>query len=365
MNLSAVITRVADDGNVNSNITSVSDRIVREINRISQEIWQSHRWSFRWRNYRIVTDVDVNSGTATATNGSYSVTGTAAAFLSSHVNWHISFTADSIQNWYKVRSFTSTSQIELDVPYQGTSGSGKSYILRHFDYVLPTEPWDLGSVIVTADNRPLIIVEPMGSDVLCPVPLNNGYPTAASIYDSDDKPTVYSTGTVSGTINTTTVTGSGSTWLGNIYPGDILVIGSYSYTVRSVDSNTQITLYNYQQTTSTSASYTITRQFGRILRLMYPAVNRYTLDIRALRNYAPLVNNNDSNELLYRMPNAIILKAAAMELKQQNDQRAAVLEKDADIAVNRAKAEDDALTQKEPVAAIFTYRSAGFNRFVS
>ena len=365
MILSEFITRVADDSNVNSNIQTVSDRLVREINRICQEIWEGHRWSFRWRNYRIITDVDVTAGTVTATNGNRTITGAGTAFLSSHANWHIYFPGDSIQNWYKVRAYTSATQLELDVPYQGTTGASKSYVLRHFDYVLPTEQWDIGSLIVTSDNRPITILEPMGIDVYCPTPISHGYPTAVSIYGSDYDSTVYSTGTLSGTINTETITGSGTSWLDNVYPGDLVTIGSYKYRVRKVDSDTQITLYNNQQVTSAAlTSYTITRQFGRIVRVMYPSTNNYTIDIRALRKYAPLVNNNDTNELLERYPHPIILKTASLELKQQNDNRANILERDAEISLARAKADDDALTHREAAMPIFTYRGYSRERLV-
>lgn len=246
MIFSGVVTRVADDCKINSSRTDVSDRIKREINRVCQEIWDGHSWSFRWRNYRIVTDVDVTAGTVTATNGSYTITGASTSFTSSHVSWHIYFPGDSVQNWYKIRAFTSSTQLELDVPYQGTTGSSKAYVLRHFDYVLPTEPWDLGSITVTSERRPVAIVQPSSIDLIAPAPSYKGYPSAVSIYSSDDIATTYSTGTVSGTIDTVTLTGSATSWLANIYPGDIVTIGTNIYTVRFVNSDTLITLYNKQ-----------------------------------------------------------------------------------------------------------------------
>lgn len=356
MNLSDLITRVADDSNTRSSISSIGDRLTREINRVCEEIWNGFRWSFRWKNYRIVTDTDVTSGTVTATNGSRTVTGAGTGFSSSQATWHIYFPGDSILNWYKVRSVTSSSQIELDVPYTGVTGSSKSYILRHFDYVLPTEPWDLGAVVVTADNRVIPILEPYSIEVIGPIPISNGCVDAVAIYSSDYAPTTYSTGTVSGTLNTNTLTGVGTSWLSNIYPGDTVVIGSYTYRVRSVDSDTQISLYNAQQVTSSAVTYTITRQFGRIMRIMWPSTYAYTLDIRALRIYQPLVNNSDTNELLYRCSNAISLKVSALELKRQNDQRSQILERDAEFALQKARAEDDSLTVREQVAPIHSYR---------
>lgn len=355
MILSDFITRVADDSNVNSTITSVSARLIRETNRICSEVWNGFRWSFRWRNYRIVTDTDVTAGTLTATNGSRTIVGVGTAFNSNQVTWHISFDNDSIQNWYKIRAFTSATQLELDVPYQGTTGSSKKYTMRHFDYVLPTEPWDLGSVIVTNDRRAIPILEPTSIDIIGPVPFYKGYPNAVALYSSDFKATVYSTGTVSGTINTVILTGVGTLWLSNIYPGDLVTIGTNFYTVLSVDSDTQITLYNQQQVTVAASTYTITRQFGRIMRVMWPSTDNYTLDIRALRSYSPLVNNNDTNELLYRYPNAIALKVSALELKSQNDQREMNVE--ADRAIMNARAEDDSLTPRDAVAPVHSYRT--------
>ena len=356
MILSELITRIADDSNTTPEISSVSERITREINRVCSEIWDGYRWSFRWRNYRFVTDVDATAGTVTATNGSRTISNSGANFLSTHVGWHLYFPGDPIQNWYKIRVFTSTSQLELDVPYQGTTGSGKSYILRHFDYVIPTEAYDLANITVTYGRTPVKIVEPTGIDIVGPTPIYNGYPLFAAIYSSDSLPTSYSTGTVSGTLNTQTLTGSGTSWLNNVYPGDLVTISTNKYTVANVDSDTQITLYNNQQVTSSAATYSIKRQFGRVLRIMWPSNQRYTLDIRALKKYAPLVNSNDTNELLYRIPNSVALKVSALEIRSQDDIRARDMERDADMNLQRARAEDDSLTTKDAVAPIFTYR---------
>lgn len=357
MILSDLVNNISDDANVNATVTTVYNRILREINRVGSEIWNGFRWSFRFRNYRIVTDTDVTAGTVTLTNGSRTITGSGTAFLSSNATWHIYFPQDSVANWYRVRRYTSPTQLELDVPYQGTSGTTRTYIMRHFDYVLPTEPWDLASIVVTNDNRIVPIIEGSSMDLIGPVPFYKGYPLAVSIYGSDSQPTTYSTGTVSGTINTQTLTGVGTSWLANIYPGDKVTIGSYSYTVYSVDTDTQIILYNSQQITSTTATYTITRQFGRVMRILWPSTDNYTLDLRAMRIYPNLVNSSDTNEILYRFPQVISLKVSALELKSQNDVRSRVLEADAETALSKAKAEDDAMTPRKAIAPIYSYRS--------
>lgn len=359
MNLLDAVTRVCDDCKLDPNRTDTTARVKRELNRCCSEIWDGYHWTFRWRDYRIVTDTDYTTGTVTATNGSRTITGAGATFSSSHVNWHIYFPGDSVQNWYKIRAYTSSSQLELDVSYQGTSGSLKTYVLRHFDYVLPTEITDFGSLKVSSYNKPMTVFEASSLDLLEATPISSGSPSAIAIYSSDSAPTVYSTGTLSGTIDTLTVTGSGTSWLSNIYPGDRLTIGSYDYTIRSVDSDTQLSLYNYQQVTSAAlTTYTITRQFGRIGRIMWPSVYNYTIEVRALRKYANLVNDNDTNELLYRYPNTVLTKVSSLELKGQSDQRRQQLEAEAQFYIAQAQAQDELLTNKEAVVPIFSYRQS-------
>lgn len=363
MILSEAVTRVADDSRNNANVTTTYNRLVRTINRTCQEVWNSFRWTFRWRNYRIVTDVDYTTGSVSATNGSRTVTGVGTGFTSKHVGWHINFDADSIQNFYKVRAVTSSTQLELDVPYQGTSGTQKVYHLRHFDYTLPSEPWDLASVIVTYDRRTLALMEASSIEIVGPVPFYKGYPLAAAIYSSKTKISSYSTGTISGTVNTPTLTGVGTSWLDNVNPGDMVTINSIQYSILSVDSDTQITLYQNLQSTISASTYLITSQFERILRVMWPSTDNYTLDIRALRLYSPLVNNNDTNELLYRSPEAIITKAASIELKSQGDVRGQQLMAEAEIMIAKAKAEDDSLTPRDAVAPLHSYRNPRINRY--
>lgn len=367
MLFSEAVTRVSDDTKIDSSRSGVSDRIKRELNRVSQQIWDGFQWSFRVRSYRIVTEIDETTGTVSLTNGSRTITGSSTAFLSKHATWHIYFPQDSVKNWYRIQSYSSATSLQMDVPYQGTSGGSKTYILRKFDYVLPSEILDLQDVTATANNYTLSVYHGKAINLLSPTPLYSGYPHGISLHQSDSELTTYTTGTLSGTIATTTITGSGTSWLDNVYPGDLVVIGSYTYTVREVDTDTQITLYNNQIVTSSAGtSYTIKRQFGRIARVMWPSsTDKHTIEISGYRKYANLVHDNDSNELLYRIPNVIINKASAMELKSQDDRRRRELEEEARLDLAAAQAEDDTITSKDSVAPIYSYRNEERRRIVS
>ena len=83
----------------------------------------------------------------------------------------------------------------------------------------------------------------------------------------------YKTGTVSVTNGSATVTGSGTSWSGEIAAGDLFtIVGDNAwYEVASVGSNTSITLSaNYAGTTGSGKSYAISRDFTTRLALPYP-----------------------------------------------------------------------------------------------
>lgn len=67
---------------------------------------------------------------------------------------------------------------------------------------------------------------------------------------------LYTTGTVSTTKNSTTVTGSGTTWLSNLTDDHSIVINSAIYGIASVDSDTEITLESpYSAISDTGLAY--------------------------------------------------------------------------------------------------------------
>ena len=70
--------------------------------------------------------------------------------------------------------------------------------------------------------------------------------------------TAYSTGTVSVTNGSAVVAGSGTTWSSNATAYDCIVINGYYYVIKTVDSNTQITLTeDVRESTVSGLSYEI------------------------------------------------------------------------------------------------------------
>ncbi|KKN16869.1 hypothetical protein LCGC14_0971570 [marine sediment metagenome] len=70
---------------------------------------------------------DFTTGTVTVTNGDATVTHSATGFTAAMVGRY--FQTDDDRTWYRVASFTSTSVVELENVFEGTTASGASYIL--------------------------------------------------------------------------------------------------------------------------------------------------------------------------------------------------------------------------------------------
>lgn len=338
------VTRVCNRLNKNSSDTSVTARIKNHINDLCQEKWNGFAWSFRWREYPLVLSAQVTSGTMTATNGSRTVTASGTPFDTSlHKGAWIRFTGDTLQAFYRVITVVSTSQITIEPAYQGTTGSGKAYQLCKTEYLLPTEVGDLGRVKVTYNGMPLNIENHMQTDGYYQPPISIGPPYSVAMYNQDQTYTTYTTGTVTGTSGTLTLTGSGTSWLTNLQPGDEIVINgdTNTYIVNSIDSDTQVTLYNFLGSSPSGATYTASRQFGKVLRVQPCPDNAYVCFVKGLRTYSPLVNNSDTNELLIRYPTAVIEGAIWREAGSSPDPREDSYFQRAEFLWQTAQGEDE------------------------
>ena len=356
MTLTDAISRVARRLNKNSNDLIVFNRIKGHINDACREKWNEYAWSFRKREYPLALTPVVQSGTVTATTGSQTVTASGTPFLSTHTDAWINFTADTTEAWYRVEAVNSSSSITIAPAYQGTTASGKAYFLTKSDYLLPSEVRDTGSLLVTFGRSDLGLYFNR-SDVF---PSNaTGSPTSVEIFNQDPLERTYTTGTLSGTINTVTLTGVGTAWLANVSPGDSLVIGTdtNTYTVFKVDSDTQITLYNKLVNAAVTQTYTISRQYGKVMRVSPGADQQYSCFVRGLKNYHDLVNNLDTNELLCGYPAAVVESAVWREASSSPDPREDSLYQKSEMMWATAKGEDEALLPARNYNPIFNPRA--------
>jgi hypothetical protein len=357
--LTQAVSRVASRLNKNANDTAVYTRIKNHINDTCLEKWDGYAWSFRFRDFPLVLTAEVTSGTMTATNGSQTVTASGTPFDSSvHRGQWITFTGDTVQSWYRIVTVNSTSSVTIQPAYQGTSGGSKLYRLATTDYILATEITDVGSLTVTYNGVPLRVRHQNNILNTFQQSMATGTPQIVTVLNQDQRGSSYSTGTVSGTINTPTLTGVGTTWLSNIQPGDEIVItgDTNTYRVFNVDSDTSITLYNNLAIAPSAAAYTATRQFGKVLRLDPSPDKAYVCFIKGLRAYSPLVNTADTNEMLVRYPFAVIEGAIWREAGASPDPREDSLYMKSEKMWMTAQGEDEALFGQQNNTPIYDPR---------
>lgn len=360
MNLTQAVSRVAKRLNKNANDTVVYDRIKNHINDACQEKWGGYAWSFRYRDYPLVTTPRVMSGTLTATSGSGTVTASGTPFLSaSHIGAWIRFTADGTEAWYRIKSISSTSVALMEPVYQGTTGSLKAYELIPTDYLLATEISDVGTMKVMYGRYTIKLSHQLMSDMYDQPPTSSGSPDRATILNQSQVKSTYTTGTLSGSLNGMVLTGVGTSWLGNVKEGDGIVIGTTdtnTYTVYSIDSDTQLTIYNCLASAPSGASYIITRQFGKLLRLLPGSDQPYVLFVKALRKYTALVSTIDTNELLDRFPSAVIESAVWREAGSSPDPREDSIYMKSEAMWSRAQGEDEQIMPHQNYQPIFNPR---------
>jgi hypothetical protein len=355
------VTRVANRCNKNVSDTTTLARIKNHVNDSLQEGWESFDWTFRHREYLIKTLADVTTGTATATNASQAVTlSSAVANTTLHKGAWIRFTADAQPtNWYRVVEVPTTSTLTIEPAYQGTTGASKAYELKKLDYLLPSELMEIESLTATCNGTPIQVAFMRSLSQIMTPPLYKGQPTEAAIFDVDVTGASYSTGTVSGTASTNTLTGSGTAWLTNVVEGDSILVGTNSYTVYKVNSDTSITLYNLLASTVAASTYTVTRRFGRILRLTPSADLAYSINLLGLRAFAPLVNNSDSNSLLVHAPAAVVEAAVWRELASSPDSRSDATYQKSVAMWEEARSKDRGLTPRASFRPVFSDRRRG------
>lgn len=320
MTLSEIII-AAGDGKLVTN-SDVKNRFIRHVNRIREFAWDKYIWSFKKRSWSIRTYDQISSGTVSAVNASNSVTFSASVLSAPYVGAYFRVLGSVPESWYKIVAQGGTTAT-LDIPYQGATNATGSYEVRKFDYLIPSEL--AGQAKMTDSQGRIIVVQSVLSRPSL-IPDSRGRPQTAVIWTDDPIGSTYTTGTISGTVDTRTVTGSGTSWLSNVTAGDQLEVTvastTYKYHVRSVESDTSLTLYQFLRVgISAATTYTIRNQFGRIVRFSPTADDEYTISISGVRHLYPLAHDNDIDELLAYHSSALIEGIIGLEQGASPDNR--------------------------------------------
>lgn len=286
---------------------SVSDkaRAIRRVNLARSKVVSSFsgRWASLYKEGWLPVVPVYGTGTVTVTLGSRDVTGLATVWTSSMIGRKF-LGPDGA--YYKIAAVSNNLTLTLSEPYQGTTASLGSYQIWKDEYVLYPDVFSLVDFINYIDPTQMIEETTKHGRLLTPKSTSNDTPKSFSVLGRQRNLTAYSTGTVSITINTRTLTGSGTLWLDNVQPGYEFTIGSYTYHVDTVDSDTQITLVEDAAATVTAGtSYSSRGRNALIVRFLYPS-SQTIVNYGYYAKAYPLVSDNDEDWLLELYPHLII-----------------------------------------------------------
>lgn len=151
--------------------------------------------------------------------------------------------------------------------------------------------------------------------------------------------TTYTTGTISGTAGAKIITGSSTAWLSsNITQFDYIQVGSYAYVVDSVDSNTQITVFEDIATTFSASTYTAI--LDRWTIDFYPVPNATLAMIVRGKQIVPRLDDNYDIPILPDNWHWILVKAGIVKARQHNQEDVQIELVELEAAIKRLVSED-------------------------
>jgi len=242
----------------------------------------------------ITTVAPYETGTVTVADGSKTVTGLLTVFTLAMVGRKIRIGGENA--YYRIGAYVSGTELTLETAYRGDLTSGNTFTIYKDEYRLPAN-LDIYKVMRQLENKvSLVDIEASAFDISEPSPSTQGNPNYNIL--SGTKLDTYAIGTVSGSVNLSALTGVDTLWttVDGLGKGSRLTIGSNVYTVKSVDSDTAITIYEKFIVTVASVTY-ILHLDNYILQLFPIPDSAKNLPFRYQRIPEMLYNDQDIPDL--------------------------------------------------------------------
>lgn len=299
--------------------TNLTD-LKRWTNDSVRDFQNKNDWDWKSKTDYIKMQLVEKTGTVTVTADSRTVTGDGTAFASTHVGCF--FKLDSDSEWYEIIARGSATSITLRHAYMRATAATKTFKIWKKLYYLNPDVEKVNDFYLDSSQR--VMRKQNVDDGLA---IQNGWgsgdPDTVILHGVNRAISSYTTGTVSGTINTRTVTGASTEFLDNVAPGDEIVIGSYTYNVLTVDSDTQLTLVQNQLATSAaSTTYSTYRRNVKGVEFnstppTYSTLIRYTYQQKTF----DMQNDNDICEVPEQYLPIILEKAKSFAYGSLDDPR--------------------------------------------
>lgn len=318
--ISEIKTQIKDLIGVDSSDTNVAARLLRWINNARRVLYRERDWDALKAYYQLNKVIDYTAETIAITQDARIVTGSGTTFTTKMVGRYIRFGSQS--EWYRIVKRNSNTELIIEADYISTTLTASSYIIRQVFYRIPAAARKLKNVGQFQFSQ---VISEVGDRVF----LKN-YPTyfiaggtgeKYQLAGTWDKSNTYTTGDVSGSQYNVTLTGVSTIWMDECIPGDIITIANQDYVIKSVDSDTQITLYAGLKVAATNATYSIaTNQDSWIIRFNSQTTTRGIIQIEYYQHAFDLLNDTDSDFFIRRHTEMIVEGAAIWEKRAQEDE---------------------------------------------
>ncbi len=300
-----------------SNVQQAQDLVKKSLNIALMRVAEYFEWPFYIINTGVVsTAAPYSIGTVTVVNGSDAIIGVGTVWTNAMVGRKIR--VGNGQPYYRIKSVDSTTAITLATQFQGTSSAANTYTIYKDEYRLASDVDTYKTVVQIQNAIAMASVPPARFDKFFPSPYSYSDPTMEIMEGTNLD--VYTTGTVSTVVNTTTITGIGTFWdtvegLGRM---TAIQVGNNVYTVKSVTDATHLEIYEPASVTVSTSAYSFNINNLRIQVYPIPEMQE-NLYYRYHRIPAPLVNSYDIADLPTQWQYLLIYGALSFVFLQKGD----------------------------------------------
>jgi hypothetical protein len=231
------------------------------------------------------------TGTVSITHDTFTATGVLTTWNADMILAKIRFGAD--KEWYRIADVSAVGTLTIYPAYLGTDKVASTYEIYKDEFLLNPDVDKYKLLRNMEDNSILFSTHPSEMDSLTPNPQNSGSIVAEAMVGTYGF--AYVDGSVEGTINTTTLTGTGTAWLTTPGIGRMsqIKIGNYVYTVSMVIDETTIVLFEpLKESIVAGTEYSISMN-NLVVQLSDLPDEAISVYYRYFRMPSPLVNDYD------------------------------------------------------------------------
>lgn len=278
-----------------SNVQNQTDLTRKSVNIALNRIAEYFEWPFYMVNTGVISTIaPYTTGTVTATNGSAAIVGVGTAWTSAMNGRKIRIASG--QPYYRIKSVTSTTALTLTTLFQSDTATAATYTIYKDEYRLAPDVDTYKTIVQIQNSIAMFSTPPARFDKFFPSPYSYSHPTL-EIMEGTTLDT-YTTGTVTVTVNSSTIVGVGTGWasLEGLGRMSMLTIGTNVYTVKSVTDDTNLVVFEVPSVAATTSTYSLS--MNNLMVQVFPIPSQQeNLYYRYFRIPTPLINSYDIPDL--------------------------------------------------------------------